>query len=77
MSRNIAEGIAHRQMLNIHHPLANRQRSTDDVMVRILYRETGKVIVEWSSPGRAAMMLVRYSRTRNHPMFLVEEVSAQ
>lgn len=39
------------------------QRSTEDVLLRITYRD-GRSVIRYASPGRAAYMLERYRRSR-------------
>jgi hypothetical protein len=52
------------ELLNITNPLHKGQRSINDVLVRITYRDRRPSVVQHASPGRAAMMLERYSRAR-------------
>jgi hypothetical protein len=67
-------------LLNIANPLHKGQRSIDDVLVHITYRDGSPSVTQYASPGRAAMMLKRYSRARyiadSSTFALVEKVGA-
>ena len=60
--RTVARSLA--DLRNVHFPLQDGQRSTEDVLVRITYRDGRPSVVEYASPGRALYMLERYSRER-------------
>lgn len=72
MSRRVPESL-----LNVSHPVHEGQRATDDVLVRITYRDGRPSVIQYASRGRAAMMLERHSRERfiaGRSEFLVERV---